>query len=148
MQTCAIFASKQRIIKSVNNSYRWYNMASKSINQANLFLGFLGFIVLLFAIAFVLWFIPNYNVYSSEQDGRAALARAEYSKKAQVQDAMAKLESAKYIAESAKLIESSLTPGYLQYLKIQMQEEVGGRNRSAVYFFDGNNGDRIVVPTK
>ncbi len=89
---------------------------------------------MLFAIAFVLWFIPNYNVYSSEQDGRAALARAEYSKKAQVQDAMAKLESAKYIAESAKLIESSLTPGYLQYLKIQMQEQVGERNPSAVYF--------------
>jgi hypothetical protein len=123
-------------------------MASKSINQTTSILGFFGFIALLLAIAFVLWFIPNYNVYSSEQDGRAALARAEYSKKAQVQDAMAKLESAKYIAESAKLIESSLTPGYLQYLRIQMQEQVGERNPSAVYFFDGNSSDRIVVPAK
>jgi UDP-N-acetylglucosamine:LPS N-acetylglucosamine transferase len=123
-------------------------MASKSINQTTLILGFFGFIVLLSAIAFLLWFIPNYSVYSSEQAGRATLARAEYSKKAQVQDAMAKLESAKYIAESAKLIESSLTPGYLQYLKIQMQEQVGERNPSAVYFFDATSSDRIVVPAK
>ncbi|MGL5060916.1 MAG: hypothetical protein ACRC62_13150 [Microcoleus sp.] len=84
-----------------------------------------------------LYFAPLYNIYSKEQEGRAALAKAEYSRKAQIEDAKAKLESAKYLKEAADLIESSLSPAYLEYLRIQMQEEVGSKNDSSVYFFDG-----------
>jgi hypothetical protein len=94
-----------------------------------------------------LWSIPQYKVYSAEQDGRATLARAEYAKKAQVQDAIAKLESAKYLNEAANVIKTSLTTEYLRYLEIQMQEQVGERNGSSVYFFGGNQ-DRVVVPAK
>jgi regulator of protease activity HflC (stomatin/prohibitin superfamily) len=94
------------------------------------------------------WGLPQYKVYSAEQDGRATLARAEYAKQAQVQDAIAKLESAKYLAQAAGVIKSSLTTEYLDYLRIQMQEQVGERNHSAVYFFNGEASNKVVVPTK
>jgi hypothetical protein len=107
-----------------------------------------GLFLTIFIVGGTLWGIPHYKVFSAEQDGRATLARAEYSKKSQVQDAMAKLESAKYLADAANVIKSSLTPEYLQYLKIQMQEQVAERNGSAAYFFESGTQQKVTIPAK
>jgi hypothetical protein len=91
----------------------------------------LGVISVLAAIAILL---PLYGVWVAEQDGRAILARAESSKKAQVADAEAKFQSAKYLKQAADEIQNGLSPEYLEYLRIQMMEEVGSKNDRAVYF--------------
>jgi len=76
--------------------------------------------------------LPFYNVWSSEMDGKAQLAEAEYSKKVAIETAKADLESAGYYAESEierakgvaeanKIIGDSLqgNEAYLRYLWIQ-----------------------------
>lgn len=102
-------------------------------------------IALVALIAAGLYFFPLYSVWTAEQQGRAMLAKANYSKEAQVADAKAKLESAKYLAEAATTIQSSLTPGYLQYLKIQAMEHVAEQNDRAVYFYDAA-APKLTVP--
>jgi membrane-bound lytic murein transglycosylase len=96
------------------------------------------------ALAYI---IPTYSVWEAEQQGRAMLAKANYSKEAQVADAKAKLESAKYLQQAAEVIQSSLTPAYLNYLNIQAMEHVGEQNERAVYFY-GNSAPVISVPVK
>ena len=96
----------------------------------------------------LMWGIPAYKVYSAQQEGKAILAKAEYSRQAQVQDAKAKLESAKYLNDAATVIQSSLSAPYLKYLEIQMQEEVASKNDTAVYFFGESSSAPVVVPVK
>ena len=75
---------------------------------------------------------PIYNVWSSEQGGRAELAKAEYSKQVAVEEAKADLESstllaqaeverAKGVALANQIIGTSLkdNEAYLRYLWIQ-----------------------------
>lgn len=105
----------------------------------------LGVISILASIAIL---IPLYGVWVAEQDGRAILARAESSKKAQVADAEAKFQSAKYLKQAADEIQNGLSPEYLEYLRIQMMEEVGGKNDRAVYFMGQSPAIAPVVPVK
>lgn len=102
------------------------------------------------AILFVvlcMWGCPHYSVYEQSLSGEAELAKANYSKKVQIQDAEAKFESAKSLAlaeiERAKgvakaneIIGSSLKNNeeYLRYLWIHQLSE--GKN------------DVIYVPTE
>lgn len=82
-----------------------------------------------------MWGCPQYNVYYQKMDGESALAHAEYSKQVQVQDAHAKLEAAKSlaqaeverargVAEANKIIGDSLkgNEDYLHYLWIHNME--------------------------
>lgn len=73
---------------------------------------------------------PQYNVYVKEQDGKAILSEAEYSKQAQIEEAKANLEAeklnalaeverAKGAAESIQIEGGQLTPEYIQYLWIR-----------------------------
>lgn len=75
---------------------------------------------------------PPYRVYSQRMDGEAELAKANYSKQVQIQDALAKKESAKALADAEiiraqgvakanQIIGDSLkgNDGYLHYLWIQ-----------------------------
>jgi predicted aminopeptidase len=90
---------------------------------------------------------PTYNIYKERLSGEAELAKAEYSKKVAVQEALAKQESAKALAEAEiirargvaeanRIIGESLTgnEAYLRYLWIQTLEN--GKN------------DVIYVPTE
>lgn len=104
--------------------------------------------LVLLLVGGLLWVIPAYHVYSSEQDGKAILAKAEYSRQAQVADAQAKLDSAKFLKQAADEIESSLSPAYLAYLQIQMQEEVASKNDRAVYFLDSKVSPTIQTNSK
>jgi len=87
---------------------------------------------------------PPYRVYSQKMDGEAELAKANYSKQVQIQDALAKKESARALADAeviraagvAKanaIIGESLkdNEAYLRYLWINnMASE---QNKTVVY---------------
>jgi len=90
---------------------------------------------------------PRYNVWQKELSGKAELRKAEWSRKIAIQEAMAKEESAKSlanaeviraegVAKANKIIGKSLkgNDGYLRYLWIQALSE--------------NNSDVIYVPTE
>ncbi len=112
--------------------------------KKNITYGIAGFI---FIIALLMYGCPHYQVYQQQLEGEAELAKANYSKKVQIQDAEAKFESAKSLAnaeiERAKgvakaneIIGSSLKNNeeYLRYLWIHQLSE--GKN------------DVIYVPTE
>lgn len=82
-------------------------------------------------MAFGMWGCPQYHVYSSRLEGEAELAKAEYSKKVQVQEAEGRLAAAEKlaqvevaraggVAQANKIIGDSLknNEAYLRYLWI------------------------------
>lgn len=82
---------------------------------------------------------PQYSVYNQRMEGEAELAKAEYSKKVAVQEAIAKKESAASLAEAEilradgvakanKIIGDSLrdNEAYLRYMWIRSLED--GKN--------------------
>lgn len=92
-----------------------------------------GLILLLLAGG--LYGCPQYNIYHQRLEGEAELSKAHYSKQIQIQDAQAKLESArslalaeveraKGVAEANKIIGESLknNESYLRYLWIHSLE--------------------------
>lgn len=79
---------------------------------------------------------PIYNVWAQGKAGEAMLAKAEYSKKAQIADAEAKYESSKYLRQAADEIQGSLTPEYLQFLRTQAMEHIAEQNDRAAFFYD------------
>jgi len=96
-------------------------------------------------IAFAMWGIPNYKVYSLELSGKAQLKEAEWNRQIAVQEAQALKESAKLkaeaeiiradgIAQANKIIAGSLTDEYIKYKFVE------GLN-------DGNT-EVIYVPTE
>lgn len=100
-----------------------------------------GFIAGLMAV------LPTYKVWQQEMEGKAELAKAEYSKMVSVQTARAKNDSAKYeaeaevtraygVAKANNIIGSSLrgNEAYLRYLWING--------------LSGHNGETIYVPTE
>lgn len=84
-------------------------------------------------------FWPPYNVWQQRQEGMAELAKADFSKQVAVQEARAKEESAKYLAQAEverakgvaqanKIIGDSLkdNESYLRWLYIEgMKEKTG-----------------------
>lgn len=99
-----------------------------------------GLVVLLLVLSGgVLWGCPQYKVYHQRMDGEAELAKAEFSKKVMIQDALARQESAKALAEAEvtraegtaranKIIGESLkgNDAYLHYMWIRTLDE--GKN--------------------
>jgi regulator of protease activity HflC (stomatin/prohibitin superfamily) len=57
-------------------------------------------IIVLVVLTAIMGGCPKYNVWQQEQSGRAELARAEQNRQIAVQEAMAKKESAKQLAEA------------------------------------------------
>lgn len=93
--------------------------------------------------------MPQYKVYSQRMDGEAELAQANYSKQVQVQDALAKKESAQSfadaeviraqgVAKANAIIGESLknNEAYLRYLWINKLSDSEGK------------GQVIYVPTE
>ncbi|MBU1129084.1 MAG: hypothetical protein KJ949_00445 [Nanoarchaeota archaeon] len=96
-------------------------------------------------IGFLMWLLPNYNVYSRELNGKAQLREAEWNRQIAIQEAQALKESAKLkaeaeviraqgIAEANEIIAGSLTDEYIKYKFVE------GLN-------DGNT-EVIYVPTE
>lgn len=91
-----------------------------------------GAMFLLALVALGMWGCPQYSVYQRGLDGQASLQQAEHTRKIAVEEAKAKLESAKSlaaaeverakgVAEANKIIGESLreNEAYLRYLWIQ-----------------------------
>ena len=101
---------------------------------ALLFLGLVGLIVIAAAV------LPQYNVWRQNKLGEAELARAEQNRQIAVQEARAKEESAKSlanaeiirakgIAEANRIIGDSLTnnDAYIHYLWIEALRDTKGQ---------------------
>ena len=89
-------------------------------------LGLLGFAL----VGFLFWFFPRYSIWQREMKGKAELAEAEWSKKVQIEEALANLEAEKLnaqaeverargMAEAIRIEGGSLTPEYIQYLWVR-----------------------------
>jgi hypothetical protein len=81
-------------------------------------------------IAGIMFGIPPYNVWAREMNGKAELAEAEWSKKVQIEEALANLEAeklnaqaeverAKGMAEAIKIEGGQLTAEYIQYMWVR-----------------------------
>ncbi len=86
---------------------------------------------------------PQYGVYQQEMEGKAELAKADFSKQVAVQTAKAKNESAQYeaqaeitraggVAKANEIIGKSLqnNEGYLRYLWI---DKMGEHDKDVIY---------------
>ena len=117
-------------------------------NNNNGILAAFGIIAAVAVIAFLFWGFPQYGVYRQNLKGQANLRQQEWEKKISVEQAKAKLESAKLesdaevarakgAAEANRIIGDSLTnnEAYLRYLWIN--------NIQA-----GDNAERIYIPTE
>jgi regulator of protease activity HflC (stomatin/prohibitin superfamily) len=96
------------------------------------FLVKLGMILVAGLVALGLWGCPTYNVWQKELAGKAELKQAEWNRQIKIQEANARMESAKLlakaeverakgVAEANKLIGESLKGNevYLRYLWVQ-----------------------------
>lgn len=96
----------------------------------------LGAVLLGGAVLLVLFFYPQYRVYSQRLAGEAALAEAQSSRQVAILEARAKKESAISLAEAEviraegaakanQILQNSLggPEGYLRYLQIQALED-------------------------
>jgi regulator of protease activity HflC (stomatin/prohibitin superfamily) len=100
----------------------------------------------LLIIAIAMFGLPLYTVYKERLRGEAELARAESNRRILIQEANAKMESAKSLAEAEiirargvaeanKIIGDSLTnnEAYLRYLYIQGLAETGPEGKTVIY---------------
>lgn len=100
-------------------------------------------IVLLVAGAVAMYVLPQWNVWRAELAGRAALAEAENARKVQIEEAKARLESARYYAEAEverakgvakanEIVAAGLggPEGYLRYLWVN---KLGENNQDVIY---------------
>lgn len=110
--------------------------------------GFTTVIVILFIVLICggLYGCPQYNVYTNRLGGEAELQRAESNRKIAIEEANAKKESAKALAEAEviraegvakanKIIGDSLknNEGYLRYLYIQNLSETETKGNKVIY---------------
>jgi len=103
------------------------------------FISGVGSIILLTIIgAAAMYVLPQWNVWRAELAGKAALAEAENARKVQIEEAKARLESARFYAEAEverakgvaranEIVASGLggAEGYLRYLWINKLGENG-----------------------
>lgn len=107
----------------------------------------IGLIPIIISISLIMFGIPQYRVWQQNKEGEAELARAEQNRQIAIQEAKAKEESAKSlanaeiiraqgVAEANKIIGDSLqnNDAYIHYLWIEALKE--------------SKGEVIYVPTE
>lgn len=100
----------------------------------------------------LLWGCPEYGRYQARQNAQNAviissteIRNTEQHIEIEERKAEVRVAEAKGIAESQKIIASSLTENYLQYLAIKAQEKMADSpNHTEVYIPSGNNGIPLV----
>lgn len=111
--------------------------------------GIMAIIIFLVSLVFT---IPIFNRYQARQEANNQVQLNEITIKQQDQliaveqkKAQIRVAEAQGIAQSQKIIDSSLTVNYLQYLAIQSQEKMAGSpNHTEVYIPVGTNGIPLV----
>lgn len=99
------------------------------------------FAIIAATIAFFMYIIPQYSVWSKGLKGEAQLREAEYSKKVKVEEAKANLEAeklnakaeverAKGMAEAMEIEGGKLTDEYIKYLWVKTMAE---QEKSTIY---------------
>ena len=116
--------------------YNQVDKYEKQYKPVNITLFVIGIIVLLIVIMFSVSALSRvYSVWAKEQDGKAQLGEATFSKQIQIEQAKANLEAQKLNAQSeverakgaAQAIEienGKLTERYIQYLYVQNLEKL------------------------
>lgn len=94
--------------------------------------------------ALLSWFLPNYNVWLSSKSGEAVLAEAEFSRRARVAEAQAKVDAAQLEADAIlirargqaqanKILEPTLSSPVLQARYLEILEDKGQGDRTVIY---------------
>lgn len=114
--------------------------------------GSIGVVALVGIIILLMYALPNYARSQARLDASNQIQLNELESQAtqqkianETQKAQIRVEEAKGIAESQRIINSSLTGNYLQYLAIQAQEKMAGsQNHTQIYVPSGQNGIPLV----
>jgi hypothetical protein len=128
------------------SNYNWQTLL-KGVNMEKVIASFFGILLLCGLVGGGCVYVPKYNVYSQQMDGKAKLAEAESSRQIAVLEAHAKMESATQLAQAEviraqgaaqanHILQNSLggPEGYLRYLQIQAYQD--------------SNAKLIYVPTE
>jgi predicted aminopeptidase len=124
-----------------------YQIEARQAINATIKWSTIAVFLLLIVIVLMMWGCPQYRVYEQRLEGKAELGRAIQNRQIVIQEAQAKKESAKMLAEAEvirargvdsvnRIIGQGLqgNESYLQYLWLQ---EIGN-----------SNGDVIYIPTE
>jgi len=115
---------------------------NKQRGDAELFVVSTMVVTITFALlGFSLWFFPWWNVWSSEQSGKAALAKAESTRQILVTQAHAEREAATLRAEAIKIVGQAAK----DFPEYRQQEFIGA---FAEALKDGHVNQIIYVPTE
>lgn len=112
----------------------------------------LVFLVVVFGVASLLFGFPMYSRYQARANANnevlvneITIRQQEQLIKVEKQKAQIRIEEAKGLSESQKIIDKSLTQNYLQYMAIKAQEKMAGSpNHTQVYIPSGTNGIPLV----
>ena len=112
----------------------------------------MGIALGLFILFLALFGLPEFSRYQSVRnaENRVSVTEIEIKNTQQLVDvekqkAIIRVAEAKGIAESQRIIDSSLTQNYLQYLAIKAQEKMAGSpNHTQIYIPVGTNGIPLV----
>ena len=99
--------------------------------KKNVIISVVSLLVVVLVIGGLMFGIPRYRVWASEQRGRAELAQAEFNKQIIVREAEARLEAEKLnaqaevaraqgAAEAMYAVQDALTEEYIRYLWVRM----------------------------
>lgn len=103
-----------------------YELREKQTTRGIIKWSVLGVWTLIMLIGGLMVGCPRYNVWQQEMEGKAELSRAQQNRQIKIEEAKAKLESAKFekktdsvravgTAEANRIISQSLTPEYIQW---------------------------------
>lgn len=109
----------------------------------------LGIVVAITLIAFGLPIFGRYQKRAEANNevfvNEITIRQQEQLIKVEKQKAQIRIEEAKGLSESQKIIDKSLTTNYLQYMAIKAQEKMAGSpNHTQVYIPSGTNGIPLV----
>ncbi len=118
------------------------------MSNKNIIIYVIGSIIGLSFIALLMWVLPVYNVWASSQNGKSALAHAEYEREVQVVNAQANLEAQKFnadaevvraqgVAKANEAIKGSITELYVKYLWVSTLDRT---NNQIIYVPLGSDG--------
>ena len=109
--------------------------SEKGESYTGIIIGSVAVLLIIVAfIAFIMWAIPTYRVWSREMAGRAELAQAEFNKQiieveaaarleAEILNAKAEVERARGAAEAMYLVQDALSETYIRYLWVRLMAE-------------------------
>lgn len=125
------------------------NYKSNSGQSMTIVVGIVGVLAIIIGLMFA---VPTYSRYQARADANnqttlneIAINQQDQLIQVEQKKAAIRVADAQGIAEAQKIIDSSLTPNYLQYLAIQAQTAMAnGTNHTEVYIPVGTNGIPLV----